>query len=163
MSETRVSEPKIVGTNKVRKVRRNRKNYGDIIYYPDKVAVYWSKRTLDQRHRLTEGWLFEADTISAIKLYGVTHVGLEIEDGAKLLGPIALFGPEGIEDGVVRAKSLTYVDPWGRRGAMCWHVPERLMARSEPDEHVMIELLLGRMHIKRDRSSKTVEEVMNAK
>jgi hypothetical protein len=165
MSETRVSEPKVVAGLKTRKVSRNRKNYGVITYEApsasgDKIVIYKTTRKLDQYHRLTVGWLVEADTISAIKLYGVTHVLIEVENGVKLLMPIEVFGPEGLAQGVVRAKSNTYVDPWGRRGAICWHIPESLMAKAEPDEYVMVENLLARMHIKRDRSRKTVEEAL---
>lgn len=170
MSETRVSEPKVIAGVKTRKVTRNRKNYGTITYETPsaaggtivgaKVVIYRTARKLDQYHRLTAGWLVEADTISAIKLYGVTHVHIEVENGVKLLMPIEVFGPEGLAQGVVRAKSNTYVDPWGRRGAICWHIPESLMAKAEPDEHVMVENLLARMHIKRDRSRKTVEETL---
>jgi hypothetical protein len=158
MSETRVGEPKQVGPSKVRKVSRNRKSYGQIIYYPNKVAVYWAKRRLDEYHQLAAGWLVEADTMAAVKLYGVTHVGLLIEGGEKLLTRAATFGPAGIEAGVVKRRSNTYVDPWGRRGAMCWHVPKALWVSFAPDLHTQTENLLERMHVKRDRGTKTVEE-----
>jgi len=158
MSETRVSEPKMDGATRVRKVTRNRKNYGQIVYYPGKISVYWTQRRMDEYHRLTDGWLVEADTIAAVKLYGVTHVGLLVETGEKLLTPVSTFGPTGIVAGAVKKPSNTYVDPWGRRGAMCWHVPKSFWASAAPDLHTQTENLLERMHIKRDRSKKTVAE-----
>lgn len=166
MSETRVGEPKPLGPDaKLRKVTRNRKNYGQIVQHGQlvdgrKLTIYWSKRSMDQYHRLTEGWLFEADTISAIKLYGVTHVGLELETGEKLLTRIAIFGPEGEEQGVEKKRSNTYVDPWGRRGALCWHVPERLFAKTELTEEEASTALAAKMHVKRDRSRKSIEDAL---
>lgn len=157
-----------MGECRVRKVTRNRKGYGQIIQHPQvidgrRLTIYWSKRSMDQYHRLTEGWLFEADTISAVKLYGVTHVGLELETGEKLITRIATFGPEGEAAGVEKKRSNTYVDPFGRRGAMCWHIPERLFAKTQLPESVAAENLLSKMHLKRDRSRKTIEEVMSVK
>lgn len=156
MSETKVGEPVLMDGLKVRKVRRNRKNYGEIRYHPDKVTVYWAKRRTDQFHRLTGSWLIDADTISAVKLYGVTHVGLEIEDGTKMLTRIGTFGPEGVEKGAQRARSNSYVDEWGNRGAMCWHIPTALWAVQEPPEKLKTEFMLAQMHIKRGRQRKSV-------
>lgn len=152
MSETRVSEPKVEGTHKVRKVRRNRKDYGEIRYYPGKITVYWAKRRIDQYHRQFGGWLVDADTITAVKLYGVTHVGLIIEDGSKLLTPISTFAPG---TGAVKQRSNTYVDEWGNRGAMCWHVPTALWAVKEPEEQEKVAYIMQEMHIKRGRVRKS--------
>lgn len=151
MSETRVSEIKQDGPEKVRKVTRNRKSYGQIRYY-NKCAVYWTCRSADQIHRLSNSWLVEADTISAVKLYGISHVGIELDDGTKLLTKIATFGPEGKERGVRCERSNTYVDPWGNRGAMCWHIPVSLWAVQLPPEDVRQQTLLGQMRIKRSRA-----------
>lgn len=152
MSETRIGEPRQEGPQKVRKVRRNRKDYGELRYYPGKITVYWTKRSLDQYHRQFGGWLVDADTISAIKLYGVTHVGLLVEDGSKLLTPISTFSP-GTE--AVKQRSNTYIDERGNRGAMCWHVPTSLWAVKEPPEDVKSAFLMEQMHIKRGRRSKS--------
>jgi hypothetical protein len=154
MSETKVGELKAEGAQKVRKVRRNRKNYGEIRYYPGRITIYWAKRRTDQYHRAIGGWLVDADTISAIKLYGVTHVGLLIEDGTKLLTPIATFGTVGKEQGAQCMRSNTYVDEWGNRGAMCWHIPQALWAHKQPDEDTRHAYMMEQMHIKRGRSSK---------
>jgi hypothetical protein len=154
MSETKVSEPKQEGAHKVRKVRRSRKNYGEIRYYPGKVTVYWANRRTDQYHRLIGGWLVEADTIAAVKLYGVTHVGLRIEDGTLLLTPISTFSQVGLDKGAQRMRSNTYVDEWGNRGAVCWHIPMALWVKKEPDEDIKHAYMLEQMHIKRGRSRK---------
>lgn len=152
MSETKVSEPKTEGAHKVRKVRRNRKNYGEIRYYPGKVVVYWAHRRTDQYHRQFGGWLVDADTISAVKLYGVTHVGLIIDDGSKLLTPIGTFTPG---TGAVKQRSNTYVDEWGNRGAMCWHVPTSMWAVKQPAEEVRAAFIMGEIHLKRGRVRKS--------
>ena len=151
MSETRVGEPKQDGKEKVRKVRRNRKNYGEIRYYPNKISVYWANRRTDQYHRRFGGWLIDADTISAVKMYGVTHVGLLIEDGTKLLTSIKTFQPG---TAAVREKSNAYVDEWGNRGAMCWHIPSSLWATIEPSEEIRHAYMLEQMRIKRSRLRK---------
>jgi hypothetical protein len=156
MSETRVSEPKAEGAQKVRKVKRNRKDYGEIRYYPGKITVYWAKRRTDQYHRVIGGWLVDADTVSAIKLYGVTHVGLKIEDGTQLLTSIATFGTLGLERGAQRMRSNTYVDEWGNRGAICWHIPAALWAHKEPPEEVKHAFMMEAMHLKRGRSKSKV-------
>jgi hypothetical protein len=162
MSETKVGDAKVDGLTRVRKVRRNRKDYGEIRHYPGKVTVYWTKRRLDEYHRLTLGWLIEVDTVAAVKLYSVTHIGLLVEGGAKLLLPITALSFDALKAGSVERKlSNTYVDPWGRRGATCWHIPERLFAKVEPDLHEQTENMLTRMHVKRDRSKKTPQEILN--
>lgn len=155
MSETKVGELKPSGPQKARKVTRSRKDYGEIRYYLGRIVVYWAKRRTDQYHRLIAGWLVEADTISAIKPYGVTHVGLKIEDGTLLLTSIATFGTVGKESGVQLTRSNTYVDEWGNRGAMCWHVPARLWAHKEPDDETKQAYMMAQMHIKRGRTSKS--------
>lgn len=161
MSDTRVGEAKSDGATRVRKVTRHRKNYGRIVTYPDKkVTIYWSARRTDQYHNKERSWLIEADTMSAVRLYGVTHVGLEIEDGRKLLTAIFTFGPEGLEKGAQRKKSAEYVDPWGRRGAMCWFIPDALWAVSMPDEETRTAAMLAQMHLKRSRMPKAVPGVI---
>ena len=161
MADTRVGEAKPDGKTRVRKVTRHRKNYGRIVTYPDKkVTIYWSARRTDQYHNKERSWLIEADTMSAVRLYGVTHVGLEIEDGRKLLTAVATFGPEGMERGVQRKKSADYVDPWGRRGAMCWFTPDALWAVSMPDEETRTAAMLAQMHLKRSRMPKPVPGVI---
>ena len=156
MAETRVSEAKPEGSIRVRKVTRNRKNYGKIEHHPgpERVAIYWTTRRTDQFHFKEKSWLVEADTISAVKLYGVTHVAILVEDGTKLMTPISTFGPEGLEAGAQRKKSAEYVDPWGHRGAMCWYVPESMWEKTEPEEEDRREALLAQMHLKRSRISR---------
>lgn len=155
MAETRVGEVKMVDGQRTRKVTRNRKNYGRIVAYPDqKIAIYWSARRTDQYHNKERAWLLEADTVSAVRLYGVTHVGLEIEDGRKLLTRIDTFGPTGLEAGVLRKKSADYVDPWGRRGAMCWFVHDAHWAVAVPDDETRTAAMLAQMHLKRSRMPK---------
>lgn len=154
MSETRVGEAKPDGAARTRKVTRNRKNYGTIVHYPgpDRVSIYWTQRRTDQFHQKEKSWLVEADTISAVRLYGVTHVGLLIEDGTKLLVRIDAFGPEGLEKGVQRKLSAEYIDPWGRRGAMCWYVPDAMWSRAQPGDDERREAILRQMHVKRSRA-----------
>lgn len=157
MSETKVSEPKEDAfKQRFRKVTRDRKKYGEIRYYKAaKVAVYWTDRRQDQYHRHIGGWMFEEDTISAVKNYGVTHVGVHVEDGTVLLTPISTFSKAGIEKGAVRERSNTYVDQWGRRGAICWHIPDALWARREPPEEIKLAYLREQMHVKRTRVRKS--------
>ena len=157
MAETRISEPKLDGDTKVRKVRRDRKDYGEIRYYPGptKTAIYWTRRRTDQFHRQQASWMVDADTVQAIKLYGVTHVGLLIEDGTKLLTPIATFGAAGQGAGAQLMRSNTYVDPRGHRGAMCWHIPLPLWAQALAPQEVRQEHILAQMHLKRSRIKST--------
>jgi len=155
MSETKVGEPKVEGKQRVRKVRRSRKDYGEIRFYPNKVVVYWAKRRTDQYHRLIGGWLVEADTIAAVKLYGVTHVGLVIEDGSRVLTRINTFSSVGTAKGAQKTRSNTYVDEWGNRGAICWHVPMTLWAHNEPPEAVKHAFMMEQMHLKRCRKTKS--------
>ncbi len=154
MSEVRVSEPVRDGKVTVRKVRRNRKNNGRIVAYPNKVSVYWTERRTDTFHRATRSWLFDTDTISTVRMYGITHVGIYVEDGSIWLTKIAQFGNEGLERGVVRARSNAYVDERGNRGAMCWHVPESLWSRIEPSEEVRHAYMSEERLIKRKREKK---------
>lgn len=156
MSETKVSEPKQDGNIKVRKVRRNRKNYGEIRYYnKGVVAVYWSSRRNDQFHRLEQSWLFEADTISAVRNFGITHVGIHVEDGTVLLTRASTFTKEGMELGAQRKRSNTYVDPFGNRGAMCWYIPMPMWSVREPPELIKHEFVMREMHLKRARIRKS--------
>lgn len=152
MGTTRVSEPKQVGAIKVRKVTRDRKNYGRIEFYPEKkLGIYWTERRTDQFHQRERSWLFDCDTISAVRQYGVTHVGICVEDSTKLLIRVSAFGPEGMEQGVQRKVSNEYVDPRGRRGALCWYVPADLFAVSLPDDEVRQQAMLALMRLKRER------------
>lgn len=156
MAETRVSEPKLVNGIKVRKVTRNRKSYGEI-HYHDATVIYWTKRRGDELHRLSNSWMVECDTIAAIKLYGVTHVGVIADDGVRFLTAIAVFSPQGIEQGALRQRSNSYIDPFGRRGALCWHIPLALWARSELPEEMRHQTILEQMRIKRGRVSRSVQ------
>lgn len=156
MSETKVSEPKQDGLQRTRKVTRNRKSYGEIRYYnKGQVAVYWSTRRVDQYHRIETSWTFEANVISAVKNYGVTHVGIRVEDGTVLLTPIAAFSQRGLELGAQRKRSNSYVDPFGNRGALCWFIPLGMWAVREPPDEVKHEFVMREMHIKRSRIRKS--------
>lgn len=154
MSEVRVSEPSRDGNITVRKVRRNRKGNGKIVTYPNKISVYWIERRTDTFHRATRSWLFDTDTISAVRIYGVTHIGIYVEDGSTWLTRVANFGLEGQEHGVLRARSNTYVDERGNRGALCWHVPETLWARLEPSEAMKHAFMSEERLLKRQRERK---------
>lgn len=149
MAETKVSEPKLEAGERVRKVSRNRKSYGEIRAYPEGPVIYWTKRRTDEFHRQANAWMLECDTISAVKLYGVTHVGLLIEDGTKALIDIAAMSPAGIERGVLRQRSNSYVDPRGVRGAMVWLVPDALWAKKYPPSDERHQAMLRQMRVGR--------------
>lgn len=148
---TTVSDPKPSADGKcsVRVVKRNRRRYGEIRCYRNgatRLNVYWLPRRTDDYQRTTEAWAVDVESVEAVRPYGVTHVGLEVEDGTRLLTAIGVFGFAGKEQGVIVKKHRV-----GNRGEHRWHVPERLWSVRRPPEDQREEALLERMRIRGKR------------
>jgi hypothetical protein len=140
---TKVGEPKpdAGGHWTTRLVKRDRRLVGEIrSYRARKLTIYWAHRSTGDFQRVDESWMIEADTLSVVRAYGISHVGVLVEDGTRLLAPIALFGPAGIEGGV-KIQKATLSHP------QRWRIPERLWSVRKPPEDLRAEALIGRMHI----------------
>jgi hypothetical protein len=143
MPETRVADPKPhpSGLGTMRKVTRRRCNYGFIMNYgvgstrPGTV-VYWARRRTDEFFHKDGSWAVDVDTIAAVKPYGVKFIGIEVEDGTRLLAPIDIFGPKGKDLGVYVLNYSQRVGPSGKTGALQFYVPERLWAKKLPPQPV---------------------------
>lgn len=155
MAHTKVYDPIVQDGRKVRRVKRDRRDYGHITYYDDKKAViYWVTRRTDQFLHRERSWMFEADAITAIRVYGVTHVGVKSEDGTTYLTPISTFSETNASLGVLKQRTTEYVDPKGRRGAVCWLIPVHMWLAKLPDGWDKSVAILSRVHMGRVRRSK---------
>lgn len=151
---TKVGElkPHPSGLWATRAVKRQRKFYGEIRSYKRvKMSVYFAHRRTDEEFRELEAWAFDVETISAIKCYGVTHVGVLVEDGRRYLLPIELVGPAGKDMGVVvldYSKTVgTAPRAKGKLGARQYYVPMRLFVSVIPPIEEREESLIERMHL----------------
>jgi hypothetical protein len=141
---TKVGEPKRAGTHTVRMVRRHRRKAGEIHSFKGlRLNIYWMPRRTDEYIRADESWAIPAETISAIRAYGVTHVGMLIEDGTRMLIHMDAFGQAGKDKGVTYKSHGKH--PF--TGGMHWHIPERLFAVKRPPEDMREESLTERMRI----------------
>lgn len=156
MGTTRIGEVKVKDGKRTRKVTRDRKSYGRIEYYGEsKLGIYWIQRRLDQYHHKEQAWIIESDPISAVKSYGARFVGIECPCGTKYLARGDLFNPAApATPDIRRERFLSYVDPWGRRGAMCWVVGIDSWVVSLPPEEVRKAMILKRMRIPRPKRIK---------
>lgn len=146
---TKVSDPKPCGLYTSRVVKRDRKFYGEIrSYRGGRLNIYWAHRRTDEYFRVDESWAIDVDTVTTVKAYGVTHIGVLVEDGTRLLAPIAIFGPAGKAQGVTCRNYSKHVGAKGKLGALQWYVPERLFVVHRPPEDRREETLLERMAIK---------------
>jgi hypothetical protein len=151
---TKVSEPKPSkdGPWTTRVVKRDRKFYGELrSYNRGRLNVYWAHRRTDEYFRADESWAIDVDTINVLKAYRVTHVGILVEDGTKLLAPIELFGPDGKLRGVTVRNYSKHVGAKGKTGELQWYVPEKLFVMRRPPEDLREETLIERMHIAKGR------------
>jgi len=158
MATTKVGEPKIVpGASWMsRRVTRDRKFYGELRSYKrgilasDKpLVVYWAVRRTDEFFHADQSWAVDVDTVNAIKAYGAQFIGIEVEDGTKLLAPIGLFShtPEAKAAGVVVRNYAAHKGAKGKLGALQYYVPEKLFAIKRPPLEEREEALIERMHI----------------
>jgi hypothetical protein len=140
---TKVGEPApdITGQWNVRVVKRDRKRAGEIYAHKkQRLSIYWAKRRTDEYLRADESWAIEAEVLNAVRAYAITHVGIQVEDGTRLLVPVSLFSAAGKERGV------TLQNPT-RTSPQRWRVPERLWAIHRPHDDLRDEALIERMHI----------------
>lgn len=162
MGTTRIGEVKTdkVTGKRTRKVTRDRKSYGRIEYHgsspAQQVGIYWMQRRLDQFHHKEQAWVIEADPITAVKSYGARYIGIECPCGTRYLAKAEIFNPAATSADVRRERFMSYVDPWGRRGAMCWVVNIDCWAVQLPPEDERLAMTLKRMIIPRPRRRKTV-------
>lgn len=156
MGTTRIGDVKTKDGRRIRKVTRDRKSYGYIEYHGEKkIGIYWIQRRLDQFHHKEQAWIIESDPISAVKSYGALFVGIECPCGTKYLVKSSIFNPAAPPTADLRRERfMSYVDPWGRRGAMCWVVGIDCWAVQEPPEEVREMMILKRMRIPKPRRIK---------
>lgn len=150
MAETKVGEPKPdpSGLWTSRTVKRNRCFYGEIRSYKRRrINVYWAHRRTDEFFFADQSWAVDVDTINAIKAFGVSHVGILVEDGTKLLARIELFGPLGKEKGVQVRNYSNHKGAKGKLGALQYYVPEALFAIKRPPLDERELALIERMRL----------------
>lgn len=158
MGATRIGEVKVKNGKRTRKVTRDRKNYGRIEYYGTQLlGIYWIQRRLDQYHHKEQAWVVESDPITAAKSYGAKFLGIECPDGTRYLTDTARFNPAApATPDLRRERFMSYVDPWGRRGAMCWVIGIDNWVVQLPPEEVREAMTLKRMRIPRPRLTSAV-------
>ncbi|WP_156507112.1 hypothetical protein [Comamonas thiooxydans] len=144
---------------RIRKLTRDRKGYGHIEYHgtgKEMFGIYWIQRRLDQYHHKEQAWVIEADPVSAAKSYGAKFIGIECPCGTRYLTRADRFNPAApATSDLRRERFMSYVDPWGRRGAMCWVAGIECWAIAEPPEEKREEMILKRMRIPRPRRVKS--------
>lgn len=121
------------GLRKVGYIERQRVEPGQ-----SRRSVFWTSRKTDEKLVADQAWSVPVTTIEEIRNYGVTHVGLRVEDGSELLAGMDLFGPAGLERGVQRRKV----------GELQWVIPEGLFQVTLPPQEVRQQTLLEVMQIK---------------
>lgn len=157
MATTRIGEPKPdpMGMWTSRRVTRDRKFYGWIRSYKGgRLNVYWAQRRTDEFFFADQTWAVDVDTVNELRKYAVTHIGIEVEDGTKLLAPITLFSTseDSKAKGVVIRNYEKHKGAKGRLGALQFYVPEKLFAIKRPPAEVREVAMVGRMHLAKTRA-----------
>lgn len=123
----------------MRKVRRYRKRVAEIHSYKGvRRSILWVYATTADYKRATERWRVPNDIVSVARNFGLTHVGLSVEDGTLMLTSIATCSwnhpPEVIKE-------------MSNGGCCAYLVPEQLFAIRKPPEDNREEALIKRMKI----------------
>lgn len=64
-------------------VRRRRAIYGEFRKFPDGHVEYWAVRSPEQKVRnVDNGWAIDKATLSLARAYGVTTIGVQVDDGS---------------------------------------------------------------------------------
>ena len=123
-----------------------------------KVTVYWAHRRTDQLFHSGQLWAIELATVQALAPYGVTMIGIEVEDGEKLLIRKAdLIDPErraakGIE---VRAYALRAAPgETPKPGSPQYFIPVDAFVRKLADKYASDKAKLKTMAMKKGRAPK---------
>lgn len=157
------SKPHKDGLSNFRTVKRgfgrSRRKYGEIHSYYKRpygkpLTVFWAFRRTDQLFVSDNTWAIETATLEALSPYAVTHIGLIVEDGQRLLiRKDDLTNKERRE-----AKGIQLVN-WvghkgnapgaeGKSGQRQYHVPVAAWARIVPPQDVSDEAKLKLIRIK---------------
>jgi hypothetical protein len=139
-SSIKVGEPKPSAdkTYSTRKVRRYRKKVADIqSYMGRRLSVLWVYLDTGAYNHQVERWRVPGDIVYAARNYGVTHVGLVIEDGTKMLAPVTTFQHWTAPPGVSLERS--------NGGITGYLVPEHMFAVKRPDDLTREQALIDRM------------------
>ena len=122
----------------VRKVRRYRKKVADIqSYLAKRLSVLWVYLETGAYNHALERWRVPGDVVYAARNYGITHVGLVIEDGTRMLAPVTTFQHWTAPPGVTLEKA--------QGGITGYLVPEHLFAVTRPEKHTREQALIDRM------------------
>jgi hypothetical protein len=146
-----ISEEKPAPDGGVRQVKRRfgrgMRKYGEIHRQrtapgQPRRSVYWAPRKTDDKLVADQAWTVPTATVDELRNYGVTHIGLVVEDGTLLLAPFDLFGRAGLEQGVTKRRIKEEL----------WIVPEALFEVARPAAEVREATMLDVMQIKGNRA-----------
>jgi len=144
------------GAYTARKVVFGRDRRGELRKYKTKLGgrpliVYFAERRPDELFRADTSWAIDVSTVTWLKMWGVTHIGVAVTDGTKMLLPASIFDARPLLDGVqirnYSTRTGTAPGAKGKPGALQFYVEERVWSLHRPPVEERAETLAEAMRI----------------
>jgi hypothetical protein len=117
------------------------------------LVVYFAHRRPDELFRADTSWAIDISTVTWLKMYGVTHIGVLVTDGTAMLLEAVVFDNKvlreklGIEVRNYGMKPGTAPGAKGKPGALQYYVPEKSWSMRRPTIEEKTETLAEAMRI----------------
>lgn len=147
---------KDMGAYTVRRVVFGRDRRGELRKYKAKVGgkpliVYFADRRPDELFRADTSWAIDVSTVTWLKMWGCTHIGVSVTDGTKMLLPAQTFSlkplPPGIEIRNYSTRTGAAPGAKGKVGALQFYVQEKVWSLHRPPVEERAETLAEAMRV----------------
>lgn len=147
-------KPKDFGTYTAQRVVFGRERRGELRRYKTgtRPVVYFAHRRPDEVFRADTSWAIDVSTVTWLRMWGTTHIGVLVTDGTKMLLPVRYFDTsKPLERGIhildYSTKTGKAPGAAGKKGALQFYVPETAWALHRPTVEERTETLLEAMHV----------------